>query len=32
MGAEPLPGKVISMTMVYLVQHGDKQPGRVIRG
>ena len=27
MGAEPQPGKVISMTVVYLVQHGDKQPG-----
>jgi len=29
MGAEPQPGKVISMTVVYLVQHGDKQPGPV---
>jgi broad specificity phosphatase PhoE len=27
MGAGPQPGKVISMTVVYLVQHGDKQPG-----
>jgi broad specificity phosphatase PhoE len=27
MGAEPQPGKIISMTVVYLVQHGDKQPG-----
>jgi hypothetical protein len=27
MGAEPQLGKVISMTVVYLVQHGDKQPG-----
>jgi hypothetical protein len=32
MGAAPQPGKVISMTVVSLVQHGDKQPGPVIRG
>lgn len=27
MGARPRPGKLISMTVVYLIQHGDKQPG-----
>jgi broad specificity phosphatase PhoE len=27
MGARPRPGKMISMTVVYLIQHGDKQPG-----
>jgi len=26
MGAKPRPGKMISMTVVYLIQHGDKQP------
>lgn len=26
MGAEPQPGKMTSMTVVYLIQHGDKQP------
>ena len=27
MGARWRPGKMISMTVVYLIQHGDKQPG-----
>ena len=27
MGRRPRPGKMISMTVIYLIQHGDKQPG-----